>query len=325
MSSNTSSLDYSIKLNDGNVIPSLALGTATPPEEHEAVPEAVKAAIRAGIRHIDTAWYYGTEKYIGKALKELIDAGEIKREELFITTKVWPALWDRAETSIKKSLEDTGLEYFDLVLQHWPQTFKGTDKNGLPSRPYDENGILHFGAGDYLETYKQIIDLRKRTNWIKSVGVSNFHIHHLKRAIEETGVVPAVDQIEHHYRLADQIGLIEYAKSQNIAIEAYAVFGSSIAGLIDEPIVKKFADKYGTTVNSVLISYHVLNNRIALARSKTPERIEDFTVLTPLTKDDIEELDKAGIENPKRYITDDWGVGLGFKHWKTKYSWEESK
>ncbi|CCH42681.1 Aldo-keto reductase family 1 member [Wickerhamomyces ciferrii] len=312
---------YKVKLNDGNEIPALGLGGAAPESDHERFKDALKAAIRSGIRHIDTAWYYNTEHIIGAALKELIDAGEIKREDLFITTKVWPSLWDKAEYSLDQSLKDLQTDYVDLFLQHWPITYRKSE-TGIPPNPTDSNGVLQFDTeADYLDTYKQLIKLRDNTKKVKSIGVSNFTEKHLQRAIDETGVVPAVEQVELHPRLP-QKKLVEFAESKGIKVEAFSPAGSSGAPLIKEPLVVKLSEKYEVSPNSVLNSYHILSGRIVLPRSSNAERVKTFIELAPLTEDELKELDQLGIDNPKRFINDDWGVPLGFEHWKTKFSWE---
>lgn len=121
MSFNT--LDYKLRLNDGNVIPQFLLGTPYPGtgKNFETLPEVLRAAIlENGFRAIDTAWYYGCEPIIGEVLKDVLKSGKVKREELFISTKVWPSMWNKAEASIQKSLKDLGLDYVDMALQHWP-------------------------------------------------------------------------------------------------------------------------------------------------------------------------------------------------------------
>lgn len=317
-------LDHKVKLNDGYSIPAIGLGSATPKDDHSRLEEAVKSAIRAGIRHIDTAWYYGSEPAIGKALKELFDNGEVKREDLFITTKVWPALWDRAEKSLNESLKSLGVDYVDLLLQHWPVCYD-TDENGEPNNPYDENGVLHFAEnGDYVETFKQIVKLRDTTDKVRSVGVSNYTEKLLQRAIDETGVVPVLNQIELHPRIP-QKKLVKFFESKGVKIEAYSPFGAQGAPLLEEPNVKALAEKYTVSPNVILTSYHILSGRIVVARSSNKDRVKDFINLAELTKEEIEELDQIGIENPQRFINEDWGIGLGFEHWKTTPSWEEKK
>lgn len=310
-------LDYDLELNDGKTMPALGLGTVLP-DEPELIVDAVKVAIRSGVRHIDTAWYYGSEPYIGKALKELFDAGELKREDIFITTKVWPCLWNKVEFSVKKSLSDLGIEYADLVLQHWPVTYRGVDENGYPKNPYDEDGKLKFGEeGEYLETFKQLIKLRNDTKLAKSIGVSNYTPKHLDYIIAETGVIPTVNQIELHPRIP-QKDLVKYFEDKGVKLIAYSPLGSSGAPLLKEPIVKDLAIKYNVGIGSILLSYHVLSGRGVICRSVNPKRIENFGEVAPLTAEDIASLEALGINEPKRFVNCDWGVNLGFENWGTE-------
>ncbi|CDR45838.1 CYFA0S20e00760g1_1 [Cyberlindnera fabianii] len=321
-----SNADFKVTLNDGNVMPQFILGTPDSPPDYEAVPDVVKAFVRLGLRAIDTAWFYGAEPYVGKALKELFDAGEVKREELFITTKVWPALWDRAEFSLKKSLSDLGLDYVDLVFHHWPVCFDGTDENGLPKVPRDDKGRIPFAKdADWLTTYKDLLKLRD-AGLAKSVGVSNYTIKHIKRAIDETGVVPAVLQVELHPRIP-QLDLVKYAESQGIKVEAYSPLGHNGAPLLKEPLIQKLAEKYNVEPAFILYAYHVNRGRIVITKTTKVERVKTFgeTIIPTLSSEDLDALDDLGIKNPKRFVQNDWGVGLGFEHWKEKFSWEEDQ
>ncbi|KAH3683315.1 hypothetical protein WICPIJ_005714, partial [Wickerhamomyces pijperi] len=124
-------------------------------------------------------------------LQELFQEGKIKREELFITTKCWPSLWNNPEKSLNDSLKSLKLDYVDLFLQHWPLTFK-SDANGQPPVPRDDNGKVIFDDGDFLDTYKKMIDIYKNTDKVKAIGVSNYSIGNLERLLKETDVVPAV-------------------------------------------------------------------------------------------------------------------------------------
>jgi len=324
MSTHKLATDILVKLHDGKSIPAVGLGSATPPEDHKRLFDAVQSAVRSGIRHIDTAWHYGSEPIIGKALKELFDNGEVKREDLWITTKVWPSMWNKAEKSLNQSLEALGVGYVDLLLQHWPVCFHA-DENGQPHNPYDDNGVLQFEKnGDYLETYKQIIHLRDTTDKVRSIGVSNFTEKQLDRVVKETGVKPVINQIELHPKIP-QKELVKNFESQGIKIEAYSPFGAQGAPLIKEPKVKELAEKYTVSPNVILISYHVLSGRIVVPRSSNKDRVKDFVNLAELTKDEIEVLDQIGIKDPQRFIQEDWGTDIGFEHWKTKPSWEEKK
>ncbi|ODV73033.1 D-arabinose 1-dehydrogenase (NAD(P)(+)) ARA1 [Cyberlindnera jadinii NRRL Y-1542] len=311
-----------VKLNDGSVMPALTIGTPWTEEEFEKLPGVLQAAIDNGFRSIDTAWYYGSEPTIGKFLKDLFAKGAVKREDLFITTKVWPSLWDRAELSINKSLQDLGLDYVDLALQHWPVCYKGTDSNGLPKNPRDSNGVLQFDEnGDFVTTYKQLLELKAR-GLVKSVGVSNFTQAHLKRAVDETGVVPSVLQLELHPKIPS-LELVKYAESLGVKVAAFSPLGSTGAPLLKEPVVLELSTKYSAQPANVVYAYHLLRGRIVVTRTSNPKRIPTLKTIPSLSEEDIGKLDEIGLKDPKRFIQDDWGVGLGFPHWKDKYSWEE--
>nr|QFR37198.1 aldo-keto reductase [Cyberlindnera americana] len=320
----TDNTKLTITLNDGCVMPQFTLGTPDLEYEYASIKPVIKEFIKLGFRSIDTAWYYGSEPYIGEALKELFEEGVVKREELFITTKVWPALWDRAETSVKKSLSDLGLDYVDLVLHHWPACFYGTDAEGLPKIPKDEKGAVKIDHNaDWLDTYKQLIKIKEK-GLAKSIGVSNYNEKYLQRAIDETGVTPAMLQMELHPKLP-QLELVKFAESKGIKVAAFSPLGSGGVPLLKEPVVLKIAEKYGIPPAFICYAYHTNRGRVSITRTTKVERVKDMksVKLPNLTAEELEELDQVGIKDPKRYIQDDWGVVIGFEYFKTKPSWEE--
>ena len=153
----------------------------------------LKHVIQIGYRHIDTALMYGNEKEIGKAVKELIDAGKIKREQLFIVTKVQNHYHTRehAFKSVNISLNNLGMDYVDLALIHWPFGVKeGDDPN-----PKDKDGNTIFSDIDYLETWKGLEDVHAK-GMVKSIGVSNFNHLQLERVIKNAKVKPVMNQVK---------------------------------------------------------------------------------------------------------------------------------
>ncbi|CUM57203.1 uncharacterized protein AC631_03872 [Debaryomyces fabryi] len=308
--------DVYFDLNDGHKIPALGLGTV-PPEDKSAVRDQVITAVRSGYRHIDAAWYYGTEKYVGEALKVLFAEG-YKREDLFITTKVWPSFHHSPEKSLDESLSELGIDYVDLFLQHWPVCLSG-DENGLPAGPKNEDGSLKYDDDPvdgvkFLETYSKLEDL-KATNKVRSIGVSNYSIPKLRKLLQNAKIIPVVNQIEYHPQLPQQ-DLVDFCAKHKILIEAYSPVGSTGAPVLKLPYINELAEKYGVSVNEIANAYHILQGRITLPRSSNLERIKTNVRLPQLTKDELDKLYQIGVENPTRYITDPWGYGLGFKWWK---------
>jgi len=268
-----------LTLNTGAKFPAIGLGTwkSKVGEVYNAVVSAVKDA---GYRHIDCAHVYQNEHEVGDALKHLFDTGVVKREEIFITSKLWNTF--HAPTAVPGALETTlknlKLDYLDLYLIHWPQGFK---ENTTELWPRDASGKTQFSDVDYVDTYKAMLKL-KDAGKVKSIGVSNFNIEQLDRIIKETNVVPAVNQIESHPYLP-QKELIEYSKKKGIIITAYSPLGtpdrpwaegSTEPVLMSDPILPEIAKKYNKTVAQVLIKFHVQRGLSVIPKSVTPARIQ---------------------------------------------------
>ncbi|EDK37690.2 hypothetical protein PGUG_01788 [Meyerozyma guilliermondii ATCC 6260] len=319
MAQNKFATEITFDLNDGSKIPALGIGTV-PPDDPSQVKDIIITAVKAGFRLIDTAWYYGTEKYIGEALKELFDEGVVKREDLFITTKVWHSFWHSPEKSLDTSLSDLGIDYVDLFLQHWPICSKG-GPDGTPSKPmaddenvkYDDDPVT---GTKFIDVYNAIEDIKANTNKVRSVGVSNYSITKLKQLLPKVKhFVPVVNQIEYHPQLPQQ-DLVDFCAEHKILIEAYSPVGGTGAPVLKIPYVKELADKYGVTVNEIVNAYHICEGRIAIPRSSNYDRIKNMVRLPKLNKEELSALYKIGEGHPVRYVNDPWGYGIGFKWWK---------
>jgi 2,5-diketo-D-gluconate reductase A len=245
-----------ITLNDGTTIPQLGYGTLAlqadrePIEANAAVSAGtVGKALAAGYRHIDTAQAYGTEPGVGKAIAE----SGIPREEIYVTSKL--SNDNHAPGDVKRSFEQTlqflGVEQLDLFLIHWP----------LPTL-YD---------GDYVSTWRAlngfVADGRLRT-----AGVSNFQPAHLDRIIEETGIVPAVNQIELHPYFVNPTAV--ETRRRGIAVEAHSPLGHNGEPLGDETIARIAAD-HDKTNAQVILRWHLQHGHIAIPKSGRPERMAE--------------------------------------------------
>jgi 2,5-diketo-D-gluconate reductase A len=232
-----------IVLNDGNAIPTVGLGVwQTPAEETQ---RAVEAALSTGYRHIDTAAVYGNETEVGHAIK----ASGVPREEVFLVTKLWNADqgYDKGLKAFDVSAERLGVDYVDLYLIHWP----------VPA------------ANLFVDSFKALAHLREQGR-VRSIGVSNFAPEHLRTLIADTGIVPAVNQIELHPRLPQQ-ELRQVHVELGIATEAWSPLGQG--GLLSDPVVTTVADTHGKTPAQVLIRWHIQLGNIVIPKSVNPDRI----------------------------------------------------
>ena len=258
-----------VQLNTGMDMPSLGFGVfQIGPEE---VMGPVRGALDAGYRLIDTAWGYHNEEGVGRAVRE----SGIPREQLFITTKLTNSEhgYDRALRAFDASLAKLGMDYVDLYLIHWP----------LPK------------AGLYVETWRAFEKLHAAGR-ARSIGVSNFTIAHLQKLLDETGTVPAVNQVELHPRLA-QPALREFHSLHGIATEAWAPIGQG-KGLLEDPAIKEMAERYGKSPAQVVLRWHVQIGDIAIPKSVTPARIrENIDVFDfELSPTDVAQLSELGPE-----------------------------
>jgi 2,5-diketo-D-gluconate reductase A len=234
-----------IRLNDGAEIPQLGLGVFQVPQDE--VAEVVRYALECGYRSIDTAAGYQNEEGVGEA----IASSGLPREEIYVTTKLANTDhgYESALRASEVSRQKLGLNYVDLYLIHWP----------LPER------------GLYLETWRAFEKL-KDDGLARSIGVSNFLIPHLERLLEESEVVPAVNQIEVHPAL-QQRDLREFCWDHDIVPEAYSPLARG--EVLRDPLITQLAAKYGRTPAQVVLRWHIQEGHIVIPKSTTPSRIKE--------------------------------------------------
>ena len=187
------SLTPSIELVDGRRIPQLGLGTYQMTDNQEVMNRVLNDAIELGYRHIDTAYIYQNERLIGNALKQMFETNKTKREDLFITSKVWSTYHKRSSVveAMKLSLNNLGLDYLDLALVHWPLSLKqGTGFLW----PLDQNNQTYDINISVVETWRGMEDAYK-LGLAKSIGVSNFNSEQLTRVLKQTAIKPVVNQV----------------------------------------------------------------------------------------------------------------------------------
>lgn len=256
-----------LTFNDGRTIPQVGLGVWQTPID--TAVQVVKTALDAGYRHIDTAAAYRNEKGVGEGIK----ASGLSREDVFVTTKLWNDNQGHEETLIaaEKSLGRLGLEYLDLYLIHWPAPAKGL----------------------YVESWKALVRLQQEGR-VKSIGVSNFAAEHLDRIIGETGVAPAINQIELHPRF-QQRALREANTARGVLTESWSPLGQG--QLLSDPVIAGIAARHGKTPAQVIIRWHVDSGLVVIPKSVTPERIVQNFGVFDFQLDDADKAAIAGLDS----------------------------
>lgn len=243
------SITDTFTLSNGYKMPCLGYGTWQTPDGQVAV-DSVKEALRVGYRHIDGAAAYANEECVGRGIKE----SGVAREDIFITSKLWndERGYDTTLRAFDKTMSDLGLEYLDLYLIHWPAS----------SSRFDNWEELNLG------TWRAMTELYKAGR-IRSIGVSNFHEHHL-RALMETEVRPMVNQIEFHPGQMQE-ELVSYCKANDILVQAWSPLGQG--NLIGHETITTMAEKYGKTPAQLILRWVLQNGVVPLSKSITPSRI----------------------------------------------------
>lgn len=255
------SLNDTVTLNNGVEMPWFGLGVFKV-EDGNQVVDAVKAAIRNGYRSIDTAAVYKNETGVGKAIKE----SGVKREDLFITSKVWNTDqgYDKALEAFDASLNRLGLDYLDLYLIHWPGP----------------------NADTFKDTWRALEKLYKDGK-VRAIGVSNFYIQHLEELLKDAEVVPAVNQVEFHPKLT-LVELRQYAKEKGIQIEAWSPLMQG--KLLDHDVLKDIAARYNKSVAQVILRWDLQSGVVTIPKSINEERIKQNADIFDfeLSKEDME-------------------------------------
>ncbi|CAK7219478.1 H/ACA snoRNP pseudouridylase subunit [Sporothrix curviconia] len=303
--------DRTFTLNTGAKIPALGLGTwQSAPGE---VAAAVEYAVTHGYRLVDGAYCYGNEEEVGQGLKAAFAKG-IKREDVFVVSKVWATYTTRVEEGLDKSLKSLGLDYVDLFLVHWPLLMNpnGNDDR-FPKLPNGERDIIW----DYKhpETWRQM-EAVLATGKTKAIGVSNYSKKYLEELLPVAKVVPAVNQIENHPALPQQ-EIVDLCREKGIHVMAYSPFGSTGGPLFTaEPIVE-IAAKYNVKPATILLSYHLARGATVLAKSVTADRIDANKTVVDLDAEDLKKLNDYSDQLTKegklqRFVYPPFGVPFGF-------------
>lgn len=264
-----------IKLRDGNMMPQLGYGVWQVADD--VAQSTVATALEVGYRSIDTAAIYKNEVGVGKALR----SSGVKREDIFLTTKLWndDQGYDSAFKAFNGSLDRMGVDYVDLYLIHWPSPFRKS----------------------YAETWKALIKIQE-SGRVKSIGVSNFCEEHLQKIIDETSVVPVLNQVELHPRF-QQKNLRNFHAKFDIKTECWSPLGQG--KILQDSALQAIAAKYEKSVAQVILKWHLQNGFIVIPKSENTVRIkENFDVFNfDLSGVDMEVI--AGLDDKNGKIGPD--------------------
>lgn len=287
-----------VTLNNEVKMPIIGLGTFL--SSAGDAYKAVRWALKLGYRHIDCASIYGNQNEVGQALQDAMKEDNIKREDLFITSKLWNDSHkiEDVKPAFEQTLKELKLDYLDLYLIHWPVAQKkGTQM------PTSDDDWLSLEEVPLWETYSEMEKLYEQ-GLCKAIGVSNFNKEHLSKLISKTQIMPAVNQVECH-PLLNQKELIDYCSKNNIAVTAYSPLGAqySHGSLLTNPRIVEIAGKNNATPAQVLLAWQIARGIIVIPKSVHEDRIkENFASLAiTLDNDDIKKIDEMN-EN-HRFIT----------------------
>jgi diketogulonate reductase-like aldo/keto reductase len=276
-------------LNNGDgEIPALGFGTLV--SDRRETRNATKAAVEVGFRHLDCAERYRNEEEVGAALKELLADGTVRREDLFVTTKLWNNNHrpERVKPALQASLNRLGLDAVDLYLVHTPFAFKPGDDQD----PRDPHGAIVYDDGVTLEETWTAMETLVDAGLSRAIGVSDIDVAGTRRIVNTARIKPAVVEVESH-PYHPQWELHELCKTEGIILLAFAPLGHAMEPrLLDDPLVVTMARRFGKSPAQVLLAWGILRGTAVLTSSVKPGRISENFDISALPESAIEEINE---------------------------------
>jgi diketogulonate reductase-like aldo/keto reductase len=285
-----------IALNNGSAMPALGFGTLIP--DPVATKNATKAALEAGFRLLDTAERYQTETQVGEAMQEVFNAGKIKREDVFVITKLWNTNHrpERVKSAFEASLKKLQLDFLDLYLIHTPFAFQpGNDPD-----PRDAGGkVIYDPEVTLLDTWRALENLVDEGK-CKAIGLSDIGLQQTQQIFEAARIKPAVVHVESHPYLPEW-ELLNYCKNNAVVLQAFASLGhSSEPNLLEDPVITTIAKQVSKTPAQVLLAWAIQRGTAPLTTSKNPSRIQENFDVSTLPEDAIRQI-SDGIQSRVRF------------------------
>jgi diketogulonate reductase-like aldo/keto reductase len=270
----------------GGAIPALGFGTLV--SDSTETRSATKAAVEAGFRHLDCAERYRNEEEVGLALKDLFAEGTVRREDLFVTTKLWNNNHrpERVKPALQASLNRLGLDAADLYLMHTPFAFRPGDDQD----PRDSHGAVAYDDGVTLEETWAAMESLVDEGLTRAIGLSDIGVGGTRRILDSARIKPAVVEVESH-PYHPQWDLHELCKTEGIILLAFAPLGHALEPrLLDDPLIVSIAQRYGKTPAQVLLAWGIQRGTAVLTSSVRPGRIRENFDVTALPESTIEEI-----------------------------------
>ncbi|KAI0119281.1 Aldo/keto reductase [Daldinia grandis] len=296
-------------LNNGVKIPAIGFGTFANEGAKGETYKAVTAALEVGYRHLDCAWFYKNEAEVGEALRDFLAKNKsVKREDIFICTKVWQHLHepDEVKWSLENSLQNFGLDYVDLFLVHWPIAAE-RDDNHMPKIGADGKYIIKKELTENPEPTWRAMEELYEAKKTRAIGVSNWTIPGLKKLLQFAKVKPTVNQIEIHPFLPNQ-ELVEFCQQNDILPAAYSPLGSQdqVPNTGEKVRTNKtlieVAERSGHTLAQVLLAWGIRRGYVVLPKSSTPSRIESNFQVPQISDADFEAVNSVAKGRHTRFV-----------------------
>jgi len=279
-----------LALNNGSgAIPALGFGTLIP--DPVATRTATRAALEAGFRVIDTAERYRTEREVGEAMQEVFESGKIKREDVYVITKLWNTNHrpERVKPAFEASLKKLQLDYVDLYLIHTPFAFQPGDEQD----PRDANGNVIYDKGvTLLDSWKALEGLVDEGK-CKAIGLSDVSLAQTKEIFAAARIKPAVVHVESHPYLP-QWDLLDFCRKNGIVLQAFAALGhSSEPKLLEDPVIAAIAKRVNKTPAQILLAWAIQRGTALLTTSKSPSRIKENFEVSALPEEAVREISEG--------------------------------
>ncbi|CAN8284302.1 unnamed protein product [Cochlearia groenlandica] len=305
-----------ITLNNGYKMPIFGLGVWR--MEKELIRDLIINAINIGYRHFDCAANYKNESEVGETLTEAFKSGLVKREDLFITTKLWNSDHGHVIEACKDSLKKLRLDYLDLFLVHLPVATKHTGVGTCDSAMGDD-GVLDIDTTISLETTWHHMEMLVSMGLVRSIGISNYDVFLTRDCLAYSKIKPAVNQIETHpYFQRDS--LVKFCQKHGVCVTAHTPLGGAMANTelfgtmscLDEPALKEVAEKYKKTVAQVVLRWGIQRNTVVIPKTSKAERLEEnFKVFDfELSKEDMEVIKSMDKKYRTHQTAKFWGIEL---------------